>query len=149
MNKSVIGIIIALLAVGGIAGLLVLSNNKEPITSTPDQSSSADQASRPVASTSEPDTPAAGDSVEATLVTIENFAYNPQSIKVKVGTKVTWTNKDSDRHDITPNTETDEFKASELLAKDESYSVTFSTPGTYSYYCSPHPYMKATVEVVE
>ena len=37
----------------------------------------------------------------------------------------------------------------ELLAKVESYSWTFNTVGTYTYHCSPHPYMKGIVEVVE
>jgi plastocyanin len=37
--------------------------------------------------------------------------------------------------------------SSELLAKGESYSFTFKKAGTYTYHCTPHPYMKGTVVV--
>ncbi len=149
MNKSVVGIIIALLAVGGIAGLILVSSADKSDSSTPTPSSSTHQSDQPAAASSEGTSTQPTSTAEATAVSIENFAFSPKTIQVKVGTTVTWTNKDSDRHDITPDNETDEFKASKLLSKGQSYSVTFKTPGTYSYFCSPHPYMKAAVEVVE
>jgi hypothetical protein len=34
-----------------------------------------------------------------------------------------------------------------LLNNGASDSVTFSTPGTYTYICTPHPWMQATVVV--
>ena len=37
--------------------------------------------------------------------------------------------------------------ASDTLNKGGTYSHTFTTPGTYDYYCTIHPYMKASVEV--
>jgi amicyanin len=83
------------------------------------------------------------------MVEIKDFAFSPAAITVKKGTKVTWTNKDSTQHNISPDTETADFKASELLAQGESYSVTFNTVGTFSYHCTPHPYMKASVIVTE
>lgn len=82
-------------------------------------------------------------------VIIKNFAFNPEKLTIKKGTKVTWTNQDSARHDITPDQPSENFKASELLAKGESYSFTFNAVGNYSYKCSPHPYMKAMIEVTE
>lgn len=82
-------------------------------------------------------------------VTIRNYEFTPSKVTVKKGTTVTWTNDDGVKHDIRPVNETDEFKASQLLGKGESYSVTIDTVGTYDYICSPHPYMKGTVEVVE
>lgn len=85
----------------------------------------------------------------ANEVIIKDFDFSPAKLTVKKGTTVTWTNRDSARHDITPNNPTEMFEASRLLAKGESYSVTFDTPGSYEYYCSPHPYMKAVIEVVE
>lgn len=82
-------------------------------------------------------------------VEIDNFKFTPANITVKKGTTVKWTNKDSARHDITPDEMAEGAPKSELLGKDESYTHTFDTVGTFSYYCSPHPYMKASVTVVE
>jgi len=89
------------------------------------------------------------DTANQNQIAIENYAYSPKKITIKKGTQVTWTNKDNAKHDITPDNQTDEFKASRLLGKGESYSVTFNTVGTYTYYCSPHTYMKAEVVVIE
>lgn len=83
-------------------------------------------------------------------VYISDFAFNPSKITVKKGTTVKWTNKDDARHDVTPDKDSKEnFTASELMARDESYSYTFEKAGVYSYHCSPHPYMKATIEVTD
>lgn len=87
--------------------------------------------------------------VEGNQVTYKGFSVSPKTLKVKKGTTVTWTNQDDAKHDVMPDTETAEFKASELFGKGESYSVTFNTVGTFNYICSPHPYMKGTIEVVE
>ena len=82
-------------------------------------------------------------------VIISNYEFGPQKISVKKGTKVTWINNDKDRHNVKPDQDSAEFKAGPLLSKDEEYSVVFNTVGTYNYHCSPHPYMKASVEVTE
>lgn len=85
----------------------------------------------------------------ANEILISNFAYSSNKLTVKKGTTVTWVNLDTARHDITPDQPSDNFKTSELLNKDESYSFTFSEVGNYGYHCSPHPYMKGIVEVTE
>lgn len=86
----------------------------------------------------------------ANEVFMQDFAFTPAEMTVKKGTTVTWTNKDDAKHDVAPDQESESFKSSpNLLAKGESYSFTFNTVGTYSYHCTPHPYMKATVEVTE
>lgn len=87
--------------------------------------------------------------VETNMITYKNFEIMQKNIRAKKGTTVTWTNQDNAKHDVTPNTETEDFKASELFGKGETYSVTFNKVGKYSYHCSPHPYMRGTVEVVE
>ena len=82
-------------------------------------------------------------------VIIKDFSFSPKTLKVKKGTTVTWTNRDSAGHDIMPDSPSDAFKPSQLLSNGESYSFTFEKPGVYEYYCSPHPYMKGTIEVTE
>ncbi|MCX5339549.1 cupredoxin domain-containing protein [Streptomyces atratus] len=92
--------------------------------------------------TGQPSAPAA-----ANAVTIKNFAFSPAKLKVKVGTKVTWTNTDPDTHTVTSKQGSGGPLKSAGLATNATYSYTFTKPGTYAYYCSIHPFMTATVEV--
>ena len=80
-----------------------------------------------------------------TDLTIQNFAYRPANIQVRVGTTVTWTNQDNVPHSVTFK---NGMKDSGLLSQGQSFSSTFNTPGTYQYYCTVHPYMVATVTVI-
>lgn len=85
------------------------------------------------------------DAVQTDSVEIKNFKYSPAVIKVSVGTKVTWTNKDTVQHNVIGDTFTD--LNGPLLDKEKSYSYTFTEAGSYGYHCAPHPYMKGTVIV--
>ena len=80
----------------------------------------------------------------ASSVDLANFAFSPATITVKVGTTVTWTNKDGTAHTVT--SDTGAFDSGNLAANGK-YSYTFSTAGTYPYHCTIHPYMKGTVIV--
>ncbi len=77
-------------------------------------------------------------------VTIDNFSFTPQTLTVRVGTTVTWVNKDDVPHTVTSNDKT--FK-SRALDTDERFSYTFSAPGTNSYFCSVHPHMTGKIIV--
>ena len=80
---------------------------------------------------------------EDVAVKIGNFTFGPQELKVKAGTMVTWTNEDDIPHTVvSPNN----FR-SKALDTEGSYSFTFTTPGTYKYFCSLHPHMTGTVVV--
>jgi copper binding plastocyanin/azurin family protein len=63
---------------------------------------------------------------------------------VSVGATVTWTNTDQVPHDATSTAGPAKF-TSPTLPTGRAWSYTFTVPGTYSYYCSIHPYMKATI----
>lgn len=75
-------------------------------------------------------------------VEIKDFAFNPSTINIKAGTVVTWTNQDTIKHDV----KLDEIQ-SPNLAKGQSWSYSFTTPGNYNYICSIHPSMQATIIV--
>ncbi len=79
-----------------------------------------------------------------THLAMQNFAYQPAHIQVRVGTTVTWTNQDNVPHSVTFK---NGMKDSGLLSQGQSFSYTFNTPDTYQYYCTVHPYMVATVTV--
>jgi plastocyanin len=76
-------------------------------------------------------------------VSIMNFSFNPNSLTVKVGTKVTWTNHDSVTHTVTA----DQGAFNSPVAPGSSFSFTFTKAGTYAYHCSIHPSMTATIIV--
>ncbi|MFK0282426.1 cupredoxin family copper-binding protein [Streptomyces sp. NPDC090499] len=90
--------------------------------------------------------PSTGRSVSGTAVAIKNFAFAPATLKVPVGTTVTWTNQDTEAHTVT-STEAGGPLHSAALGTHASYSHTFTRPGTYAYLCTIHPFMTATVEV--
>jgi plastocyanin len=81
----------------------------------------------------------------ASAVSIDNFTFNPTPLTVKAGTTVTWTNKDDIPHGIASSTNA--FPKSLALDTDQSFSFTFTTPGTYQYFCYVHPHMVGTVVV--
>lgn len=79
-------------------------------------------------------------------ITIQNFAFSPPAMTVKVGTAITWTNKDSTPHKITAD---DGSFDSGILNQGDTFAFQFNTPGTYPYICSIHPSMQATIIVVQ
>jgi plastocyanin len=84
--------------------------------------------------------------VGANAVAIRNFAFAPAALTVKAGTKVTWTNQDSDAHTVT-STGSGGPLNSKAMATGDTFSFTFTKPGTYQYLCRIHPFMTATVTV--
>lgn len=139
-NKTVTTIVVIVLALIGI-GVIASKNNSKKDNTSHDKMVQ-DEGSKPSKKSST-------EVQETSKITYKGFDVVEKHIKVKKGTTVTWTNEDSAKHDVTPDKETDEFKASDLFGIGETRSVTFNTVGTYAYHCSPHPYMKGTVEVIE
>ncbi|GAC1334202.1 MAG: hypothetical protein NVSMB22_26550 [Chloroflexota bacterium] len=79
-----------------------------------------------------------------TQVTMQNFQFAPKSLTVVVGATVTWTNTDAAPHTATSD---DGRWTTKLLQTNQSGSVTFNAVGTFSYHCTVHPLMKATIIV--
>ncbi len=138
MNK-VIGIIIGVVVAGSIAVFALASKNGSTDPST--QSSQSENMPSEGQSGSE--------TSQGNEVIMKNLSFGPSKITVKKGTTVTWVNQDDAKHDVNPDNPTAEFKKSDLFGKGGTYSVTFDTAGTYTYKCTPHPFMKGTVEVTE
>jgi len=77
-------------------------------------------------------------------VKIGNFVFTPQNLTVKTGTTVTWTNEDDIPHTVTSSAGA--FR-SKPLDTDQTFSFTFTTPGSYKYFCALHPHMTGTIVV--
>jgi plastocyanin len=86
-------------------------------------------------------TPGGGTTVN---VSIQNFAFAPQNITISAGTTVRWTNNDAYPHTATANGGA--FNSG-TLNQNDTYHFTFTTPGTYTYYCGIHTAMTGTITV--
>jgi plastocyanin len=80
-------------------------------------------------------------------IEIKDFAFNPQTITVKSGEKVTWINRDEEPHTVVSVEK--QFKKSTALDTDQEFTITAGAPGTYEYFCSVHPKMTGTIVVVK
>ena len=80
----------------------------------------------------------------AAEVEIDQYAFVPQRITVKAGTTVTWINEDDAPHTIASSSKLFKSKA---LDTEDKFSFTFTTPGTYAYFCSLHPHMTGVIVV--
>ena len=80
------------------------------------------------------------------VVKIDNFAFDPSTLTVARGTKVTWINRDDVPHTATSSAKPRAFN-SKALDTDDQFSFVFTTPGTYAYFCALHPHMTATIVV--
>lgn len=78
------------------------------------------------------------------VVIIKNMAFHPSTLTVKAGAHVVWQNEDTVEHSAT--SDTNQFDTG-LMSGSEKADLVFKTPGTYTYHCSKHPDMKATIIV--
>ena len=96
------------------------------------------------------------------VINLSSLMFNPSTITVKVGEKVTWRNDEPIGHTVTSGRslgidKTTGLRSSQrpdgmfnakLGGKGKSFSFTFTKPGTYTYYCDIHQGMNATITVV-
>jgi plastocyanin len=76
---------------------------------------------------------------QATVSIGDNF-YNPETVTVNAGTTVTWTNNGILNHTVTSDTGVFDsgIATEDLIGSGETFTFTFTTPGTYPYYCYLH-----------
>ncbi|MEU5343443.1 MULTISPECIES: cupredoxin family copper-binding protein [unclassified Streptomyces] len=79
-------------------------------------------------------------------VAMKGYAFGPATLTVAVGSTVTWTNQDTAPHDV-KTTSGPVSVHSPMLQKGQSWSFTFTTAGSYGYYCTVHPDMTARIVV--
>ncbi len=88
-------------------------------------------------------TPAASATPGLVAVRIVDFAFDPATVTIPVGTTVIWTNTGVEH----TTTSSDNVWGSDVLARGDSFRYQFTRPGTYPYICGLHPDMQATVIV--
>jgi len=142
---AVILITIVLTVGVGMAALVINMNNiQNQLTSTTLSSAPS------TVTTQQQSSATSGSLVAGVPVNIlsgsETSYFSPSSITVVVGINntVTWTNDDVGTHTVTADNEAFD---SGYMDPGQSWNYTFTTPGTYTYHCTLHPWMKGTVIV--
>lgn len=111
------------------------SKQSEVVTSPKSKTAPSETSTVPPIST----VPTTGQKAE---VIIQNLAFQPGEITVKVGTTVWWDNKDTVAHTITgPDWDSGQ------IFPNMQFIHTFTTPGTIEYRCTIHPQMTGRVIV--
>jgi plastocyanin len=77
-------------------------------------------------------------------VSIHNFAFGPARLEVSRGTRLIWTNTDSDPHTVTSDKR---IWASDALDTGMHFARVFRQAATFPYHCAIHPYMHGTIIV--
>jgi amicyanin len=149
MNRNMaVAMVLVLVAIAAVSALLIPNNQDGQNQNNQSDMSQMSEEEMDGMQSSQSEQPASNGSAVATKeAEIENFDFKPATIKVKIGDTVTWTNKDTAKHDVVDDNDNPDGPKGPLLSKGESYSFTFKKAGTYNYHCSPHPYMKGTVIV--
>ena len=80
------------------------------------------------------------------VVFIKDFAFHPDTLRVRPGTTVVWLNCDA-RADPHTTTSDGGVWASDFLVVGTTYSRRFDQAGAFTYHCTPHPFMKGTIAV--
>jgi len=88
--------------------------------------------------------PSVAQTADPTQIVVKDFMFSPTPLTIKVGSIVTWTNKDDEPHTVVSDTGV--FKSGGMDT-NESFSYKFDKPGTYHFTCSIHPRMVGTVIV--
>jgi amicyanin len=142
LTRQVLAMIAGICVIAAILALLALpgSRSKAPALHLPGAAAANAAYEKGLSQASTFTAPA------GVAVAIKNYAFAPASVSVAVGTTVTWTNDDTAPHTVTVSSGPVTF-SSPTLQKGDTYSFTFTTPGTYSYYCAVHPSMVAKVIV--
>lgn len=110
--------------------------------------------------------PVANDVAVNSQIRVAEYKFSPETVHVKVGQVVRWTNSDNVRHNVrfvaadtgparpvTSRAELyglnrpKELFASKLFGQGESWTAKFDKPGRFAYICDPHPYMRAVIVV--
>lgn len=90
-------------------------------------------------------TGAASSSSGGVAIKMQNIAFDPKDVTVKVGQKVTWTNEDTVDHNVT--SQSGESIKSDNFGNGGTFSFTPTKAGTIKYVCTIHPGMTATLTV--
>jgi plastocyanin len=123
----------------------VASRKRTRAASEPDREGASDREAAPKREEPRADKPRAQrvQAAASTTVSMRDFSFAPRSVTVNLGDTVTWRNTGDE-----PHTATGSNFDTGTLRSGQSGSATFRSIGTFSYKCTPHPFMTGTVRVL-
>ncbi len=147
MNKTiVILLVLVIVIVGGYFIFFNNNSNQTPVDNSQTNTPPVENTSVNIVNNSTTTVAAPAQPVASNItIGIKNFAFSPSSTTIKVGTKVTWINNDSVPHTIT--SDSGNLLNSSQLSPGQSFTFTFTSPGTTNYHCSIHPTMHGKIVV--
>ena len=80
-------------------------------------------------------------------ISIDNFTFTPQTLTVKAGTTVTWTNSDDIPHTVTKEGGPGPVFDSGDLAAGDTFEQTFDAKGKIDYVCTIHAGQEGSITV--
>ena len=82
-------------------------------------------------------------------VEIRTFQFAPDTVKVTVGTRVTWINRDEIEHTVTTGTPDGRDGTLDVVlrTKGDSVSKAFERAGTWTWFCDRHQFMRGVITV--
>lgn len=87
-------------------------------------------------------TPGAGNTI-----VIDNFAFDPSTLTVEPGAKVTVRNEDPTTHTLTATGAHEAFGTGDIHSGETVTFIAPTKPGSYTYICLIHQFMHGTLQV--
>jgi plastocyanin len=82
-------------------------------------------------------------------IAYRNISIAPDTLRVKVGSTIRWTNFDSVQHNVTSEGGPQQF-ASKTFGEGRTFEIKALKPGVIHYECTIHPTsMNGTIDVVQ
>ncbi len=150
------GVLTALLVISGmvaVASATVVWSDSQQLPAQQAEFPGSATSTQTVANQSATSHQGEAPSPEATFVRIllgsadsVSYSFSPDQVNVVIGVNntVTWVNDDNAAHTVTSR---DGSFGSGNIGAGGVYTYTFTTPGTYRYYCAYHSWMVGTVVV--
>jgi plastocyanin len=138
-------------ALVALAGCGSSSSGSSTSSSSVASSTTAKTSSSSLKATTTPKfAPAAGPVKSGTVqVAYRNITIAPDTLKVKVGSTIKWTNFDTVAHNVTSQGGPQKF-ASKDFGEGGTFAIKALEPGVIHYECTIHPAsMNGTIEVVK
>lgn len=104
----------------------------------------AEPAARAPAATAVDDDPPEGGAPARAKVTIEDFEYEPATVTVKAGGKVTFTDADTTNHTVT-FTSAEAGRGIPNIRPGETRTIRLRRAGSFAYVCEFHPTMRGRI----
>ncbi|WKT58734.1 plastocyanin/azurin family copper-binding protein [Candidatus Nitrosotenuis chungbukensis] len=85
---------------------------------------------------------------------VDNFIPKLVNIQLGVDNHVVWTNNDDTAHTVTPDHRMEDsysgdFGSLGVIKPGETYEFLFTEANVVEYHCTPHPWMKGSLEITK